>query len=72
MVSSQFGQGNKIDEDHHLLARELYRHVRNHTLVNDSFFKKWPQNFPAQREGGEFVVGLINEVGNPQLPRGKC
>jgi len=61
-------QGDEVGEDQHLLARELYLHLRNETLVHDSFFRreKWSKEFPTPRKGEEFVGERIDEAGKPE------
>jgi hypothetical protein len=61
-------QGTEIGEDQRLLARELYRYLRNQTLVHDSFFRreKWSEAFPLPRKGSQFVGERIDEEGRPE------
>jgi hypothetical protein len=60
--------GRTHGEDQHLLASELYRHLRHEALVHDSFFMR--ENgllpFPSQRQGGEFVGERIDAEGKPE------
>jgi hypothetical protein len=61
-------QGDEVGEDQHLLARELYRHLRTQTFVHDSFFNRenWSEEFPTPRLGEEFVGERIDEEGVPE------
>ena len=62
-------QGTQVGEDQHLLAGELYRNLREETLVHDSFFRreKWAQSFPTPRDGAQFVGERIDENGIPEI-----
>jgi|LakMenE18May11ns_1017448.scaffolds.fasta_scaffold9874538_2 hypothetical protein len=62
-------QGIQVGEDQYLLAGELYRNLREETLVHDSFFRreKWAKSFPTPRDGAQFVGERINENGIPEI-----
>jgi hypothetical protein len=61
-------QDTEIGEDQKLLATELYRYLRNQTIVHDSFFRreKWAEAFPLPRKGSQFVGERIDEEGRPE------
>lgn len=61
-------QDSQPGEDQQLLATELYYHLRDQTLVHDSFFRreKWAQAFPLPRLESQFVGERIDEKGRPE------